>query len=477
MSTDERTTGQPVPVEVHLVESYSSVQDYRRCPRLWWYRKQLRLVSDDETGSTALDLGSWWHALVAVQTIRRGLFCQSLLEVPGKITTVEDGPTLVAHDGLSEFRGRHPLSEGRWTVEGETADGWHSVKQVLLLAKNWWDSKSETYQTAFTEKFGVALPERLRSMWVQRAKRWADDERHERPLLVEHPWTSDPSVLTTPEGGTVTVTMRGRVDEVYEDRRRHLVVLRDIKTGGRLDRDAEADLMDSQLHLYAAMVNLGWAADAGQDGPECPVSGPSVGAVQYDRVQSKHPTTPQLTAMGNLAKNVTAYDHDTYLRWARGDDGQGVPWGEEGVFYVTGAKKGQPKFGVYAPDPEVLETLSTPGEQDRWTRRTLQPLNERVVEAHLESTDHTLAQMAGDAYRWVSEGILPSRDLSRSAAQGASCKYCEMAALCRSQMFGGDDGDYEYNEYGLKQETGRSHVEQIADDLASGQTLTIEGEC
>ena len=54
---------------------------------------------------------------------------------------------------------------------------------------------------------------------------------------------------------------------------------------------------------------------------------------------------------------MTDYDLETYALWALGPDGDGVPWGEPDAYYVSGAKKGQPKFGLYRLDPKVAENL------------------------------------------------------------------------------------------------------------------------
>src|SRR5699024_2991774 len=153
------------------------------------------------------------------------------------------------------------------------------------------------------------------------------------------------------------------------DTARNLVVVRDAKTSRTLStQNAAEDMMDSQLQLYA------WGAS-----PVIERWGRGkVKALSYDRVRSVAAKTPLVTASGGLSKSLTDYERATYLEWAKGPDGQGVPWGKEGEYFKSGPRKDQPKFGHYSAEQTVIERLDTPAARSAWYQRSLMALNVNI---------------------------------------------------------------------------------------------------
>src|SRR3546814_9939585 len=49
-----------------------------------------------------------------------------------------------------------------------------------------------------------------------------------------------------------------------------------------------------------------------------------------------------------------------------------------------GLKKDGSGAGFYERDPKVVEKLQTPSERDKWNRRTLDPVNPRMIRGHLQ---------------------------------------------------------------------------------------------
>src|SRR3546814_18389044 len=88
--------------------------------------------------------------------------------------------------------------------------------------------------------------------------------------------------------GDTGVVLRGRVDEVYRDKRRAMIVVRDHKTNGTIaSAESLDDLPDSQLHLYAWGVSVHL--------------GINVGAVGSDRPRPKPDPQPAVTKAGKLS--------------------------------------------------------------------------------------------------------------------------------------------------------------------------------
>lgn len=395
--------------------SFSAINLHRQCPQAWVYRYVRGLSRPQDDVIPAADLGSWWHALRAVDAVRRGIDLGSLRHSPRKIGTGA-GPTLRREGDGPTLRYRVNLRQGTRTLTLDRAT-------VLALADAFWRSLPGEAREVWEEKVGV-LPDRLDYMDARWNERWAEDLRHEAPVAAELGFSR-----AIPGSQAV---VPGYVDEVYLDTRRNLVVARDFKTSRTLDGiDSNGDLMDPQLHLYA------WGA-----APQVEEWGHRITAVAYDRARTAAPKTPSVTQSGGLSKSVTDYDLHTYVTWAQGSDGQGVPWGEPDTYVKTGKRAGEPKWGRYTAEESVIERLSTPAAQSVWHQRTLVPLNRNVIRAHLQATIDTAADAARSVERFEGTGEA-GRNLTRTA-----CRWCDYAALCRAEMLGGP-GDYDPRDYGL----------------------------
>ena len=405
-----------------LYTTYSRIAVHRKCPQRYHYayiRKLERVAPDDV--KVELEFGNWWHALRAADSIERGLLHGSLQYAPGKLGTVD------GHEGIDLP-----------TLEEMREDRPDLVRVVLEAAEAWWSRLPTAARETWQERIGGALPDRLRYVDARWRERWADDLVYERPLAVELHWERDLPALTdeaTGEHVDPAARMVGYVDEVYYDERRNLVVVRDHKTHKTLGtRTSAEDMMDSQLQVYA------WGASptitAWGYGP--------VKAVAYDRVRTTAPKQPKLTATGTLSKSVTDYDLPTYLSFAAGPDGTGAPWGEEGAYYVSGKKKGEPKFGVYQAEESVVRALSDPAAASTWQQRTLTPLNRNIVTTHLRAAVDTSLDITATRAR-VAETGAAGRNLTND------CKWCPFAELCRAEMTGGAGGDYDLEAMYLRE--------------------------
>ena len=378
--------------------SYSSLSAHRRCPQQWNYQYVRGLIRADDT-KVERDFGSWWHTMLAVDTLHRGREHGSLKSVPKVIKTVDGGPTFDPD-----------------TVE---------FADVLNSANHWWNGLDEDAQAEWLTRIGEPLPTRLDALYRRYRDRWDEVTKNEIPLAIEMEVERE-----IPGDAYLTAT----VDEVYLDKRRGIVVVRDHKTAKTLgQQSAIDDLMDSQLQLYAWAV-AGEVVEWGEG---------KVRATAYNRARSVAPTLPQVTAQGNLSKATSLYDLQTYLDWAEGPDGEGVPWGIEDEFFKTGPRKGQPKFGRYTAEDSVIERLSSPEEQAHWFTRTLTPLNPNIIRAHLRAAQDGAKDIARSTKRVKRTGEAP-RNL------GAACRSCEFADLCRAEMYGGSDGDFNPEDYGLR---------------------------
>lgn len=411
--------------------SYSALTLHRKCPQAWYYRYGAGIEKDRDTPSPYLTIGRWWAVLRAVDTLERGRALKSLVL---------------------------PTSKLRDRVEGYDFDPLTVTRQdVLSACKVRWGTMPEQAQEEFMDTLGEALPQRLLGMF--RLWHTANIGRFENeiPLGAEVYWERPLDMPTTYVGPKVNLV--GFVDEVYFDRKRNAVVILDSKANKDTSTGALDDLMDSQLMLYVWGMTPALEA-AGYSAPR---------AVCFDRTRSVAPKTPALTSTGALSKQVTAYDLDTYRRWCSTDTRpaadalQELPeeersaamshisepgqfWGEVGKYFASGAKKGQPKFGVYSEDPKIVEKLSSDSERAVWTVRHVDPVNTNILRAHLAAA----ADTAEDVYRTqqrveAREGASAQRNITRD-----SCRFCDFSDLCRAQMLGGGRGEYDLEAYGLR---------------------------
>lgn len=379
--------------------SYSQLNTFRECPQKWHYGYVQGYQRDEtELARVELEFGIWWAALRAADRIERGRRLDTIKKVP-KSLSVGDGPT----------SSNIPTDQG------------HLVLAVMEAAQRANERMPHEAREMWADRLGEELPDRLSNLDHRYHLRWAEEEEREEPIAVEVGWGRDIGHNTR---------LGGYVDYVYRDRLRNLVVVRDDKTGKSLGQQSSADdLMDSQLSFYA----WGLSPQVAEWG-----LGP-IKATSYDRVRSVAPKTPVLTAAGALSKSITDYDALTYRQWAQ----SGPVWGTEGETYKTGKRAGEPKWGTYVEDPAITERLSSPAETAKWFQRTLTPVNLNLVRAHLRAATESSRYM-----RDIREMLANTGEAPRNF--GRACKFCDFAKLCRAQMFGGPDGEYAPEDYGLR---------------------------
>jgi len=387
--------------------SYSELGTHRTCPQRWQYayHRGLEKIDPDDV-RVELDFGIWWQALNGAHALERGRKFGSLKYVPKKIKTVDGGP--------------------RWPGESVTAD------QVLADSIVWWQQQTPFIQETWEARLGEGLPVRLGSLFQRWQDQWAEEIANERPLAVEFFWKRPLPSLRP--GDEPAADLLGYVDEIYLDTRRNLVAVRDNKTSKALSTQTSVDdMLDSQLQFYA------WGAS-----PE--VTSWGLGKIQataYDRARSMAPKPPNLTTAGKLSTregqpSIGQCDLQTYVEWARGPDGRGVPY--------LGRKPagGEASIaGYYQPEQTVIEKLASPAAQSVWFQRTLTPLNSNLIRVHLRAAVDSAVDLQLTRTR-----AMQTNEAARNL--GAACRWCDFQQLCRAEMVGGADGEYELADMKLR---------------------------
>lgn len=423
---------------------YSSLTLHRKCPQAWMYRYSMGLNRDIvEVSAPERDFGSWFGALTAAEALERGRKLESLRGKLEKFRSV---------DGIDKF--------DMATV---------TMAEVFEAAHDWWDKQSPEAVEDWHSRLGEGLPERLAAAYTRWRDEWDKDRKYERPVAVELYWErtlprpKNDSIWDQETGG-FDLKLIGFIDEVYEDTQRGLVVVRDRKTAKALaSQSAVDDMMDSQLALYA------WGATPllksfGLEAPR---------ALAYDRVKSTRSTQPKLTLSGRLSAAATQFDIQTYREFVNTNtvpaelpegfeeleawqktmmlnmqERGGRLFGKFGEFGKAGAKKGEPKFGLYQEEQSVIERITTPVHRSIFHQRTLVPLSPHVIRAHLRAA----VDSATDIYR-TEKRVEATKEAARNFT-ASNCRFCDYASLCRAQMVGGPEGEYELAEHRLKARNG-----------------------
>lgn len=393
MTTETETRPEP------RYTSNSALNQHRTCPQQYTYRrlrKIERIPGDDP--KVELEMGNWWHALRAANSIDRGRKHGTLQAFPEELGTVDGGPRISTEESTNSVESR---------VWGE--------------ATRWWDAQNAAVKDEWTARIGQGMPDRLLAMDRIWWDRWEKQIENERPLAVEFWWERPlPSLTDGTDPNTIEV---GVIDEVYLDTAQNMVVIRDHKSHKKIGEEGTAEnMMDSQLQVYAwgaSKVIASWGF-----GP--------VRAVAYDRIRMTAGKEPKITQMGGLSATVKDYDLNTYLEWVQ--KGQTYP----------GRKKDCSQSGTYVLDQGVVDHLKSPDERAKWARRSLAPLNMHVVKTHLRSAVDAAIDVSKTVARFEEQG-----DAARNF--GGACRWCDYTDLCRAEMLGGPDGDYDLAAMNLRQ--------------------------
>jgi len=125
--------------------TYSSLTLHRRCPQAWKYRyiDGLRRARSEVT--PALDFGSWFHAVRALDRINKGTVEGTLKAHPEEIQTTDTGPTFpwdaspsdvlaAAVEYWDRLAGGARGGGGRPGVEGAEDGTWRSERVAVEVA-------------------------------------------------------------------------------------------------------------------------------------------------------------------------------------------------------------------------------------------------------------------------------------------------------------------------------------------------------
>lgn len=384
--------------------SYSGLTLHRKCPQAWSYRYLFRLskpIKDD--AKPELHFGNWFHALRAADAIDRGRALGTIKHVPKAIRCTDEAAKIDTFD-----------------EDGEPVP--NLVGLVFEAIEAWEENIPEDHIKEWASKLGGKSPSRLlRSLEIRYQRQYKDEIENEQPLGVEVKWTRQ-----LPGRDTVLL---GYTDEVYFDVKRNLTVVRDHKTKKSLSSYGSTadDLLDSQLDLNA------WGlADVVKEWGARPVE-----AVAFNRVRSVKPTTPKLIKSGRLSKTVSDFDLMTYMAFCKSPAAQ-----EAG----------------YQPEQSQIDRISAPAYQTRYFQRTLRPISRNIIRTHLQAAIDSDSDSNLTIQRVGKRGEAP-RNMT-----GSACSWCDFAALCRAQMVGGVEGEYEVTEYGLRhKESEKALAEALAE--------------
>lgn len=261
------------PPQFHSGEStthYSELSAHRDCPRKWAYKQVRGLEQDDDSPAPERDLGSWWHALRAVEGISQA--------------RQQETEALYLPDSIKTPAG---------TVEPPEA-----TDDLLLQVDWWWRHRGDEFQDKWESSLTDSPRELLEGMNERWHRRWANQVANETVLAIEVPWER---TVASVSGRSLTLV--GTTDQVVYDRTRGAVILRDFKTSRHNagDRRTQEVFFDSQTHLYAWGL-APWLAEHGY----------TVNFLGYDYIRTKPPKQPVLTKAGKLSKQVTDFDEITY---------------------------------------------------------------------------------------------------------------------------------------------------------------------
>lgn len=393
--------------------SYSSLTSLIKCPRQFALRHIEGIVQDGPS-SVQQALGSWFHAFVAVQNLRHGLKHESLIWTPSTLEII-DG--LTVHLDIS-----NPALERLvvgYSNEPEDFDEFPLAPSgVATLCSAWWSQQTADWQARFEEKYGEPLPERVTNMWRRYRLHWAHTDETRIPLLVEYEWQRP---VTKAEGAPL---LQGRIDAVYLDLQKNLIVVSDAKTCAGWPRESEQEtaMWDSQLGIGLWGIKA-LVTEAKASGHKLLADRELNFALEYDRARTKRPSEPKLVKNRKkdgpeFVKSQAACDTDayTYKRWLQRDD-------------VIANEILQ--------DDEYLAELEA--DTRRWFRRGVIPENPFAQRIHLRAAVDNVSR-------------IPDLNIDNAVPLPSTmgCGGCYARELCSMTLMGVRIQDIELSDLGLK---------------------------
>ncbi len=391
--------------------SYSSLRSLVQCERQFTLRYKEGIVQDGPS-TIQQALGSWYHAFAAVHNLKQGLKHESLIWVPSTLEII-DG--LTVHVDVTES------GNERMGVPGENAESgayWLPLTPsgVLELCRAWWSQQPADWQARFEEKYKEPLPERVTDMWRRYRLRWKHLDNERIPLLVEYEWQRP---ITKAADAPL---LNGRLDLMYLDTKRNLIVNSDLKTAASWPSDTEREtaMWDSQLNMGLWGVKE-YVKTAAPGHPLLKDRELNF-AIEYDRGRTKKPSLPKLVNSRSKegpakVKSKAACDTDawTYTQWLKSEEAQ--------------------EFGVEL-DPEYLSELET--DTDRWFRRGMIPENPHVIRIHL---------MAALSQSSRIDSLTLETALPIPSTMG--CAGCTFREICSMTLMGVPLQDLRLSDFGL----------------------------
>lgn len=331
-------------------------------------------------------LGSWFHALMQMYSLRKGMREGTLLELPDTID--------LGFDRIPELRTDYTESDNpcMHTEDGQA-----------------WPLTPEGAHTAITELFydylpkmegdeWTGMPDKVKFLFKRYVKRWEQETAREKVLLVEYEWQ---------RSNKAGHLFGGKADLVVE--RDGMIVIRDHKTTGQKP-GADYRLRNSQLHLYA----WGMAPVISE------LTGREPDAVEYDYAITRDVASVTLTKTGRMRSNQATMD--PYAFEVLFDKAVKDWYAEHGDEYgePTSALEDYDEFLAKCHESEVVD--------GKFFSREVMPVNVTVIRRLLNENNNLIDRM-----QELADGAQPIANTSKA------CRWCSYADLCIGDMYGNDN--------------------------------------
>lgn len=436
-----------------LTWSNSQLTTMRECEQKFDYSYVRKLATT--SGRHPLDRGTWFHFIMAVQGLARGLQDGTLIHIPDRIEVRLPRLEAVGIIPGEHEEVDHPFAEGLktlkvdcrpdecgWmlTVDREGADGPTSVEYPLsvkgalaLLTSEVWDYMPVEEHDEHTNG-DLTMPDEVEDLVRRYLYEHKDTIKSERVLAVEYRWEREH------EGHMFT----GAVDRLVVDER-DLVIVRDHKTAAK-QPSAVYRLTNSQLHFYA------WGISR-----DLEEMGMSVDAVEFDYAITRRPGSVRLTNAGNLYSNVGKLDYVSLLlglRDAAKERNAEIDAAEQAIAEAEdeiaddpndemGDERSTELQNIIKDAKKVLKKVRIDINDEKWTKkldelkeegsdffhRVLMPVNDTVTENLLTEANATVS---------MAKVLLKQQAPPLHNFHWFNCDRCAFKDLCTAELYGQD---------------------------------------